>query len=164
MSSAATRAAATSGTPQWAHCRSSVALPRSNSMIMEKSRASLRSTICSSSRTRLTNRSWHWALSNRAKTFGLWGAAVVHSKGAAALHHSNSTSISLIDGMSAFGTKRTCASALHMSAIGGKADIAFCGAHVGFFPVADVIRCPSSVRCWSLNRPAFCIISPARSP
>ena len=41
---------------------------------------------------------------SRAKTFGLWGAAVVHSKGAAALHHSNSTSISLIDGMSAFGT------------------------------------------------------------
>ena len=32
--------------------------------------------------------------------------------------------------MSAFGTKRTCASALHMSAIGGKAEMAFCTANV----------------------------------
>ena len=33
---------------------------------------------------------------------------------------------------SAIGTKRTRASALHMSAFGGKADIAFCTAHVCF--------------------------------
>jgi hypothetical protein len=32
--------------------------------------------------------------------------------------------------MSAFGTKQTWASALHMSAIGGKADIPFCTANV----------------------------------
>jgi hypothetical protein len=32
--------------------------------------------------------------------------------------------------MSAIGTKRTCASALQMSAFGGKADIPFCAAHV----------------------------------
>ena len=35
-------------------------------------------------------------------------------------------------GMSAIGTKRTCPSALHMSAFGGKADMAFCAAHVCF--------------------------------
>ena len=34
--------------------------------------------------------------------------------------------------MSAFGPKQTLAVALHMSAFGGKADITFCGAHVGF--------------------------------
>src|SRR5262245_61851859 len=34
--------------------------------------------------------------------------------------------------MSAFGPKRTCASALQMSAFGGKADMAFCGANVRF--------------------------------
>jgi len=34
--------------------------------------------------------------------------------------------------MSAIGTKRTCRVALHMSAIGGKADIAFCTANVCF--------------------------------
>ena len=32
--------------------------------------------------------------------------------------------------MSAIGTKRTSASALHMSAFGGKADMAFCTANV----------------------------------
>ena len=35
-------------------------------------------------------------------------------------------------GMSAIGTKRTLACALHMSAIGGKADIALCAANVCF--------------------------------
>ena len=34
--------------------------------------------------------------------------------------------------MSAFGPKRTCVSALQMSAIAGKADISFCGANVCF--------------------------------
>ena len=34
--------------------------------------------------------------------------------------------------MSAIGTKQTCASALHMSAFGGKADMTFCGANVCF--------------------------------
>ena len=34
--------------------------------------------------------------------------------------------------MSAIGTKRTFLFALHMSAFGGKADMAFCGAHVCF--------------------------------
>ena len=32
--------------------------------------------------------------------------------------------------MSAFGTKRTSVSALHMSAFGGKADMPFCTANV----------------------------------
>ena len=32
--------------------------------------------------------------------------------------------------MSAIGTKRTCASALQMSAFGGKADMTYCGANV----------------------------------
>ena len=32
--------------------------------------------------------------------------------------------------MSAFGTKRTCLVALQMSAFEGKADVAFCAAHV----------------------------------
>jgi hypothetical protein len=35
--------------------------------------------------------------------------------------------------MSAFGPKQTWPSALHMSAIGGKADMPFCGANVRFF-------------------------------
>ena len=34
--------------------------------------------------------------------------------------------------MSAIGTKRTCRVALHMSAIGGKADMTFCGANVPY--------------------------------
>jgi hypothetical protein len=34
--------------------------------------------------------------------------------------------------MSAFGTKRTCASALQMSAFGGKGDMTFCIANVCF--------------------------------
>jgi hypothetical protein len=34
--------------------------------------------------------------------------------------------------MSAFGPKQTWPSALHMSAFGGKADMAFCGAYVCF--------------------------------
>ena len=34
--------------------------------------------------------------------------------------------------MSAFGTKRTSTSALHMSAFGGKADMPFCTAYVCF--------------------------------
>ena len=34
--------------------------------------------------------------------------------------------------MSAIGPKRTYVVALHESAIGGKADISFCGAHVCF--------------------------------
>ena len=37
-----------------------------------------------------------------------------------------------ITGMSAFGTKRTSLVAPHMSAIGGKADMTFCTAHVRF--------------------------------
>jgi hypothetical protein len=35
-------------------------------------------------------------------------------------------------GMSAIGTKRTYRVALHMSAIGGKADMTFCSANVRF--------------------------------
>jgi hypothetical protein len=35
--------------------------------------------------------------------------------------------------MSAIGTKRTCAGAPHMSAIGGKADMTFCAAHCLLF-------------------------------
>ena len=38
--------------------------------------------------------------------------------------------------MSAIGPKQTSASALHMSAFGGKADIAFCGANVRFWSKA----------------------------
>ena len=34
--------------------------------------------------------------------------------------------------MSAIGTKRTWASALHMSAFGGRADMTYCTAHVCF--------------------------------
>ena len=34
--------------------------------------------------------------------------------------------------MSAIGTKQTSLSALHMSAIGGKADMTFCGANVPY--------------------------------
>ena len=34
--------------------------------------------------------------------------------------------------MSAFGPKRTSATAPHMSAFGGKADMTFCTAYVGF--------------------------------
>ena len=34
--------------------------------------------------------------------------------------------------MSAIGTKQTSPSALHMSAIGGKADMTFCGANVPY--------------------------------
>ena len=34
--------------------------------------------------------------------------------------------------MSAIGTKQTWAGALHMSAIGGKADMMFCAAHICF--------------------------------
>ena len=41
--------------------------------------------------------------------------------------------------MSAFGTKRTSLVAPHMSALGGKADMTFCGAHVCFGPKADVV-------------------------
>ena len=40
--------------------------------------------------------------------------------------------------MSAIGAKRTWASALHMSAFGGKADITFCGANVRLWPKADM--------------------------
>ena len=40
--------------------------------------------------------------------------------------------------MSAIGTKRTCAGALHMSAFGGKADMTFCTANVCFLPKADI--------------------------
>ena len=40
--------------------------------------------------------------------------------------------IELADEMSAIGTKRTSQVAPHMSAIGGKADMAFCAAHVCF--------------------------------
>ena len=36
------------------------------------------------------------------------------------------------DEMSAYGTKRTLTSAPHMSALGGKADIGLCAAHVRF--------------------------------
>ena len=36
------------------------------------------------------------------------------------------------EAMSAIGTKRTSPSALHMSALGGKADMTFCTAHVCF--------------------------------
>jgi len=35
--------------------------------------------------------------------------------------------------MSAIGPKRTCASALHMSAFGGKADMSLCAAYVCYF-------------------------------
>ena len=38
----------------------------------------------------------------------------------------------LISRMSAIGTKRTYRVAPHMSAIGGKADMPFCAAHVRF--------------------------------
>ena len=38
----------------------------------------------------------------------------------------------MIGGMSACGTKRTSLFAPHMSAIGGKADMSFCTAHVCF--------------------------------
>jgi hypothetical protein len=34
--------------------------------------------------------------------------------------------------MSAFGPKRTSLAAPHMSAFGGKADMAYCSANVGF--------------------------------
>ena len=37
-----------------------------------------------------------------------------------------------IDVLSAIGTKRTSASAPHMSAFGGKADMTYCAAHVCF--------------------------------
>jgi hypothetical protein len=40
--------------------------------------------------------------------------------------------------MSAVGTKRTSPCALHMSAIGGKADMTFCAAHVRFCTKADM--------------------------
>jgi len=40
--------------------------------------------------------------------------------------------------MSAFGTKRTSPSALHMSAFGGKADMCLCAANVCFSPKADI--------------------------
>src|SRR5262249_37837884 len=43
--------------------------------------------------------------------------------------------------MSAFGPKRTSASAPHMSAFGGKADISSCTAYVRFRGQADVTIC-----------------------
>jgi len=42
-------------------------------------------------------------------------------------------------------------------AIGGKADIAFCGAYVGLWPKADMSLCATHVRCWS--RTDGCILS-----
>jgi hypothetical protein len=39
---------------------------------------------------------------------------------------------------SAFGPKRTSLAAPHMSAFGGKADMAYCGANVRLWPKADI--------------------------
>jgi hypothetical protein len=47
--------------------------------------------------------------------------------------------------MSAIGPKQTWPRALHMSAFGGKADIAYCGANVRYWPLADIPSCTAYV-------------------
>ena len=54
-----------------------------------------------------------------------------------------------MNAMSAIGTKRTSRVAPHMSAVGGKADMPFCAAHVRFCPKADI---RSSLNGLHLNR------------
>ena len=58
--------------------------------------------------------------------------------------------------MSAIGPKRTSPLALHMSAFGGKADIAFCGANVCFDPkrtkLQTTIAYPYPHICYALNQ------------
>src|SRR6476660_3740782 len=50
--------------------------------------------------------------------------------------------------MSAFGPKRTSLAAPHMSAFGGKADMTFCNARIGFKPKADIAPFLSTPKGW----------------
>jgi len=53
-------------------------------------------------------------------------------RGAPASQQAHDYEVAFLLRMSAFGPKQTSASALHMSAFGGKADMTYCDANVRF--------------------------------